>query len=82
MKPFFLYCTDLILPFTQFSEAHFGPQRSQSLRAPTHHRNSKDKQQIERGIAMLHRPRPALCRPRLYIEHAVGGVPGRLPDCD
>ena len=43
----------------QFSEAHFGPHRSQSLRAPTHHRNSKDKQQIERGIAMLHRPRPA-----------------------
>ena len=59
MKSFFLYCRDLVLPFTQFSEAHFGPHRSQSLRASTPYRNSKDKQQIERGIAMLHRPRPA-----------------------
>ena len=69
----------------QFSEAHFGLQRSQSLRAPIHSTNrkskdkhSKDKQEQYCGTS----PAPPLCRPRLYCEQAVGGVPGRLPDCD
>ena len=85
MKPFFLYCTDLVLPFTQFSEAHFGPHRSQSLRAPTHHRNSKNKHSKEKQKQKQYcctAPAPPLRLPRLYCEHSAGGVPGRLPDCD
>ena len=71
----------------QFSEAHFGLQRSQSLRAPMHTTNrkskdkhSKDKQKQQQYCCTA--PAPPLCRPRLYIEQAVGDVPGRLPDCD
>ena len=41
-------------------------------------KHSKDKQEQYCGTS----PAPPLCRPRLYCEQAVGGVPGRLPDCD